>query len=215
MIAERESAGFLVAETINLLRVNAGLALIGLGVLTALEVAGDLYPDFSRLASIASFVATLVLQYEISSALLSHYGLLDGGPYRRRLWALLGVSLVSGLGIALGLIALIVPGVYLFVRWSAAVPAMIAEEAGVYDSLGLSADAVEGRFWHVFAAILIVWTPFGAALLASVMVPEGERLIESLLLNISINLSLIAGWHLAVAVYAGRQDGNRLAEVFA
>jgi hypothetical protein len=211
---DRESAGYLLAETAQLLRVNAGLALLALAIMTLLGIGSDLYPDFAGPAQIASLIATLVLQYEISSVLLLHYDLVDARG-RRRLWALLGLSILSGLAIMLGLILLIVPGVYLLVRWSAAVPALIAEEAGVTESLGLSGQAVEGRFWHVLAAILLVWTPFAIGLLASGLVPEEQLLIESLILNLPINISLVAGWHLAVAIYAGRQHPRGLAEVFA
>ncbi|MEO7826724.1 MAG: hypothetical protein ABIR60_06240 [Allosphingosinicella sp.] len=215
MIQERESAGYLLGETARLLRANAGLALAALGVTTLVGAAADLYPDFARLAGFASVPVNLALQYEISLVLLVHYDLVESRARRRRLWALLGVQLLSGLGIVLGLILLVLPGAYLFVRWSAAVPALIAEDVGVYESLGRGAETVEGRFWHVLAALLVVWTPGVVGLLASVLVLEDEPLIGNLLLDLTINLSLIAGWHLAVAIYAGRQDGTRLAEVFA
>lgn len=215
MMSERESAGYLLGETAHLLRVNVGIALAAVIVTTAVGVATDLYPDYAGVASLVSLVVNLVLQYETTSALLVHYELIDGRPRRRRLWALLGLNIISGMGIMVGLIAFIIPGTYLFVRWSAAVPALIAEEADITDSLRLSAEAVEERFWHVFASILVVWMPFVVGASASALVPEDQRLIGSLLLNLSLNLSLIAGWHLAVAVYAGRQDRSRLAEVFA
>lgn len=215
MIEERESAGFLLGETAHLLRVDAPLALAALGALTLLGMAADLYPDYGGLAGFASIFANLVLQYEISSALLGHYDLVGGTRRRRRLWALLGLNLLSGIAILVGLLILILPGLYLLVRWSAAAPALISEEADVTDSLDRSAEAVKGRFWHVLAAILIVWTPAAAGMLASVLVAESEPLIASLVLNLSLNLCLIAGWHLAVAIYAGRQGHRRLAEVFA
>jgi hypothetical protein len=215
LIEERESAGYLLGETVHLLRVKVGNAVAALGIMTVLGVTSDLSPEFAGLAGLASIVVNLVLQYTISSALLLHCDLLGLGPRRRRLWALLGLNLLSGIGILLGLVVLIIPGVYLFVRWSAAIPALIAEEAGITESLGLSAEAVEGRFWHVFAAIALVWTPGVAGVLASALLAESEALIASLVLNLSINLCLIAGWHLAVAIYAGRQDGRRLADVFA
>jgi hypothetical protein len=215
MMPERENAGYLLGETAHLLRVNAGLALAALGVMTLLGIVADLYPGFGALAGLGSIVVNLFLQYEISLATLVHCDLLDHRSGRRRLWALLGLNFLSGIGIFLGLILLIVPGIYLFVRWSAAVPALIAEEAGISESLSRSAEAVEGRFWHVLGAILVVWTPMAAGALAAGLAPEDQRLIASLLLNLPINLSLIAGWHLAVAIYAGRQNGRRLAEVFA
>jgi hypothetical protein len=216
MILERESAGYLLGETAHLLRVNAALTLAALGFMTLLDMVPDLYPDFTGPTGLASFIATLAFQYEISRAVLIHYDLIEGRPGRRRLWALLGLNIVSGIGILLAMLILIVPGVYLFVRWSAALPALIAEEAGVYESFGRSAEAVEGRFWQVLGAILVVWTPFIAGSIAAGLVPEDQPLVRTLLTNLPLNLSLIVGWHLAVAVYAGRQDpAGRLAEVFA
>ncbi|HEX8225506.1 MAG TPA: hypothetical protein VF605_16960 [Allosphingosinicella sp.] len=212
---DRESAGYLLGETPNLIRANAGLAFGALCVMTLLGVVSDLYPDFAGLAGFGSIVANLVFQYETTVALLVHYNFLDGSSRRRRLWALLGLNLLSGIAILFGLILLVLPGVYLLVRWSAAVPALIAEDSDISASFGLSAEAVAGRFWHVFAAMAVVWTPGLVGLLVSVMVPDGELLMASLILNLSLNVCLIAGWHLAVAIYAGRQDGRALAEVFA
>jgi hypothetical protein len=216
MIEERESAGYLLGETARLVRVNAGIAIVAVGVLTLLGVVSDLYPDFAGPAGLGTLIATLVLQYEISRATLVHYDLLNGWTGRRRLWALLGLSIISGIGILIGLILLIVPGAYLVVRWSAAVPALIAEETGILDSMERSAAAVEARYWHVFAAMLVVWTPFVAATLAAVVVvPEDQFAVASVALNLFLNLALVAGWHLAVAIYAGRQESRNLAEVFA
>jgi hypothetical protein len=215
MIEEQESAGFLLGETSNLMRSNAVLAAAAVGLLTLGGIAADLYPDFTGLATLASGVASLFLQYEICLTLLVHYDLVDDRDRRRRIWALLGLNLLSGIAIVLGLVLLIVPGVYLLVRWSAALPAMIAEDSGITESLGLSAEVVDGRFWHVFASILVVWLPglLGAA--ASELLPEDLALVRSMVLNLSINLALVAGWHLAVAIYAGRRHERRLAEVFA
>lgn len=215
MIAERESAGYLLRETVNLLRSNGGLALAALGVMTLIGAASDLYPSATRLVNFASIFVNLFLQYQISLALLGHYDLLHGYSGQRRIWTLLGLNILSGLGIVLGMILLIIPGIYLMVRWSAAVPALIAEEVGVTESMGRSAKAVEGRFWHVLGALLVIWTICILGVAVAVLMPEDQSLVVSLITNLFISLGLIAGWHLAVAIYAGRQDGNRLAEVFA
>jgi hypothetical protein len=215
MFAERESAGYLVSETIRLLRANAGLAAGAVGGLTLLGVAGDVYPDFATPAGLGSILANLFAQYEISLALLVHYGLLADRSGRRRIWALLGLNVLSGLAIVVGLVFLIVPGVYLMVRWSAAVPALIAEDADVTVAMDRSVEAVQGRYWQVLAALLVIWSPSVAGMLGAAVVPEDQQLISSLVVNLVLNLCLVAGWHLAVAIYAGRQTGNRLAEVFA
>lgn len=215
MIADRESAGYLLGETVNLLRSNGGLALAALGVMTVIGVASDLYPSATRLVNFASIFVNLFLQYQISLALLGHYDLLHGYSGQRRIWALLGLNILSGLGIVLGMILFIIPGIYLMVRWSASVPALIAEEVGVTESMGRSAQAVEGRFWHVLGALLVIWTICILGVAVAVLMPENQSLVVSLITNLFISVGLIAGWHLAVAIYAGRQHGNRLAEVFA
>lgn len=52
--------------------------------------------------------------------------------------ALLGLSIVSGLGMMIGLILLIVPGVILALIWSVAAPVVVAEKKGVFDALSRS-----------------------------------------------------------------------------
>lgn len=214
-MTDRENAGYLLAETVHLLRLNAGIALSALVGMTLIGMAFDLYPQLAGPAGVTSIIVNLFLQYEISLILLVHYGLVDGRGGRRRLWALLGLNIVTGLAILLGLVILIIPGIYLLVRWSAAVPALIAEEASISESLDRSAETVDGRFWHILAALLVTWAFCILGVLVAVLIPEDQSLIVSLIVNFSISLGLVAGWHLAVAIYARRQDVARLAEVFA
>jgi hypothetical protein len=51
---------------------------------------------------------------------------------------LIGLSIVSTLGMMLGLILLVVPGIILALGWSTAVPVKIVERAGVFESLSRS-----------------------------------------------------------------------------
>lgn len=51
---------------------------------------------------------------------------------------LLGLSILSGLGMMIGLILLIVPGVILALIWSVAAPVVVAEKKGVFDALSRS-----------------------------------------------------------------------------
>jgi len=68
---------------------------------------------------------------------------------------LLGLALLSGLGVMLGVLLLIVPGIILAVMWSVAVPAKIVEGVGVTQAFSRSTDLTRGRRWAIFGLFLI------------------------------------------------------------
>jgi hypothetical protein len=68
----------------------------------------------------------------------------------------IGMSLLIGLGVGAGLIALVVPGVLLALMWSLAVPAKVLENLGVTDAMSRSSDLTKGDRGRVF----VVWVLF-------------------------------------------------------
>lgn len=68
----------------------------------------------------------------------------------------LGISLLTSLGAALGLILLIVPGIILMVMWCVSMPARIHDGPGVVEAMQESAALTKGVRWQVFAMLLIV-----------------------------------------------------------
>lgn len=80
---------------------------------------------------------------------------------------LIGLSLLVGVGIVLGLILLIVPGLILWTIWSVAAPSLVIERNGVLTAMGRSRELVRGHGWQVFGVILVVLV---LALLAGVLV---------------------------------------------
>jgi hypothetical protein len=74
--------------------------------------------------------------------------------------------LLAALGIALGLL-LIVPGIYLFVRWYFVPQAVVLEGARGAGALRASGHLIEGAWWRTFALIVLVNV---AALLAAVVI---------------------------------------------
>ena len=73
----------------------------------------------------------------------------------KRLGAALGVAILSGIGIALGMILLFVPGLILATMWAVAIPVAVVEERGVTASLSRSQELTSGRRWRVFGAYLV------------------------------------------------------------
>jgi Membrane domain of glycerophosphoryl diester phosphodiesterase len=81
-----------------------------------------------------------------------------GGYYERtrgRLGTLLGATLLYGLGVGLGLVLLIVPGLILMSRWSLVVPLVMIERRGVRESLRRSSELVRGRTGRVLLLMIV------------------------------------------------------------
>ena len=67
------------------------------------------------------------------------------------------MSILFGLGVGIGLILLIVPGLYLLTIWSVAAPAIVVERRGAIESFGRSHELVKGEGWTVFGAIVVAF----------------------------------------------------------
>ena len=73
----------------------------------------------------------------------------------RLLW-IWGLSIVVGIIVILGLIALIVPGIILAIMFSLAFPVLLIENKGVLDSMGRSRELVGHRWLKTFATVLVL-----------------------------------------------------------
>ena len=67
------------------------------------------------------------------------------------------VSIVAGIAIAIGLILLLVPGLWLMTIWAVIIPVIIIERSGAFESFGRSQDLVRRRGWHVFFTLVLVY----------------------------------------------------------
>jgi hypothetical protein len=75
-------------------------------------------------------------------------------PY---IWAVAGASILAGIAITIGLILIIVPGLYLITIWAVIIPVIVIERSGVLASFGRSRELVRGHGWHVFGTLVLVF----------------------------------------------------------
>jgi hypothetical protein len=68
----------------------------------------------------------------------------------------IGLSILVGLGVGFGFIALIVPGVLLALMWSLAVPVKILENKSATDAMSRSSDLTKGDRGRIF----VIWLLF-------------------------------------------------------
>jgi hypothetical protein len=72
-------------------------------------------------------------------------------------WPLVAVSILFGIGVAIGFVLLIVPGLILLVFWSVVAPVTVLERPGVFAAFRRSRELVRGNGWNVFAVIALVY----------------------------------------------------------
>jgi hypothetical protein len=73
-------------------------------------------------------------------------------PY---LVTLIGAGLLAGLGIAIGFILIVIPGLVLLTWWCLIVPVIVLEGKSVGESFGASRELVRGHGWTVFGIVII------------------------------------------------------------
>ena len=73
-----------------------------------------------------------------------------------RFGTLLGTTILSFLGIVIGLIFLIIPGIYLMIRWYFLYQVIVDRDASVFESFKQSADMVTGQFWIILTLVILI-----------------------------------------------------------
>ena len=113
-----------------------------------------------------------------------------------RVWTLLGAGILAGLGITLGLVLLIVPGLLLLTWWAVISPAVVLEGKGVIESFGRSRELVRGHGWSVFAVVVLtvlISLAIGLAVtFAFIWLPEEVGGFASELINGTLTAPFVA-----------------------
>jgi hypothetical protein len=73
------------------------------------------------------------------------------------LLAVTAASILAGIGIAIGFVLIIVPGLILLTFWSLIVPSIVIGREGVFSSFGKSWRTVRGFAWNVFGTYVLVF----------------------------------------------------------
>ena len=73
----------------------------------------------------------------------------------RRVWSILLVAILTFLAFVVGLILLIIPGIFVLTRLSVGVPTVVVEQRKGTDALSRSWNLVKGFGWPVFGALLV------------------------------------------------------------
>lgn len=82
--------------------------------------------------------------------------------------------IVSASGIALGFLALIIPGIVLALRWAVVAQVAAVEHEGWIPSLRRSHELTSGHYWHIFALLLIAGVLSTGITVGAEVIPLGS-----------------------------------------
>lgn len=135
------------------------------GLLYAQSVIGVGDPSAMLFMTLGGVLITMISSFILQGALtraaiddLSGSGVKFGaaiGDGLRYFFPLLIVGILVGLGTAVGLILLIVPGIILAVQWAVTSPIVVVEKSGPTSSMGRSAELSKGHRWAIFGLFLL------------------------------------------------------------
>jgi hypothetical protein len=116
-----------------------------------------------------------------------------------RVGAVAGASILAAIGIAVGFVLLIVPGLYLVTIWSVVIPALVLEQLGVTQAFGRSRTLVSGHGWTVFGVIVVTFVINFLASIALGIVLGGlptelSRYVANVVVNTLIAPFVAATW---------------------
>jgi hypothetical protein len=170
-----------------------GLAQLGGGALDPFANAETVLAWFgigAGLGGLVFLIVGIVAQYLLWEIMLKRKNHLAAGEGRRYL-AFIGLAILTALGVGVGFLLLIVPGLIFSARWAMAPAFLIVERKGIVESMSNSWDDVQGNTTPVVLAILIVaivTIGLGTALEASALATvDGTEVV-----TISLTSSLLS-----------------------
>jgi hypothetical protein len=130
------------------------------------QLGGDFESSAGVAQSIIAFIISVILYFVGQAVILyAAFQAMRGrdviigdaiGRAFSRFLSLLGISILVGLGVAIGFMLLIVPGIILALRWAVAVPACVVENKGPLESMRRSAELTKGHRWKIFGIWVLI-----------------------------------------------------------
>ena len=99
-----------------------------------------------------------------------------------RLLPIIGVAICVSIGVFIGTLLLVIPGLILMTMWYVATPVCVVEQKGPLSSMGRSSELTKGHRWKIFGMILlvIIGGVIVSAILIGVLALAGSTVLEIL-----------------------------------
>jgi hypothetical protein len=126
------------------------------------------------------------------------------------------VGFVAGIGIVIGFILIIVPGLILITWWSVAAPIVVLERPGVFAALRRSRELVRGNGWQVFGVLVVLVIGVGVVSFVIEAIGASAGTAVGLVVHVIVSVLTAPLTALAAAVLyfqlSGARGGGPVAE---
>lgn len=200
--AQRElKIGAIIDKALAVLERVAVPALIFVVALTAIDGTIDYFTwDASPLSQLAAtplrIVVGVFFSYRLLTAMVQRTGL-DSRGDKDVFLTYFGLTLLYGLAVAVGMILLILPALFLVARWSLAQSLVVARGEGIMKAFGESWERTSGNDFPIIVAVLVFFlVPMAISITAGLMIPKGSLLgigISQAFASVASMLSLAMG----------------------
>jgi hypothetical protein len=188
--------GTIIDKSLAVLERAVVPGLIFVAALTVINSAiGYFTANAAPLSKLAVTPLTIVIgvffSYQLLKAIVDRTGLRSRSD-KEVFLTYFGLAILYGLGVALGLILLVIPALFLIARWSLAQTLVVARGDGIKQAFGESWERTSGNEFQIIVAVLLfVMVPmvisvtatfmFGQANLTGIIVSQLATAVGSLL----------------------------------
>jgi hypothetical protein len=211
----RLDIGGVIGETFRTYGAQAGL-ILGAAFVIFLPIAiidGFIENEGGFLLSLVGSVISIVATYWFQGMVVQAVRDIQDGRRDFTLGALFSsvqnvvgtlivVGILAGIGIAIGFVLIIIPGLILLTIWSVVGPAVVVDRTGVLGAFGRSRELVRGHGWAVFAVIVFFFIiiAIGHAIIAAIASGVSDTVVGYAVASLVGNLFLAPLGALAAAV---------------
>ncbi len=114
---------------------------------------------------------------------------------------LIGAGIIVGIGVAIGLVLLIAPGIALATVWFVVFPSIVLEKRGVFDALGRSWSLVVRNFWQTLGVLLLTFLiVIVATIIIGIILSPLPNFVGGLLSSLIVNGIIGPFWAVAAVL---------------
>ncbi len=197
--------GKIIDKTLGVVEHTATAALVYLAALSVVNVAVAYFtlemiaPMQQLVIGLGKFVVGVAAAYFMLEAMVRKTGLHETDE--ETFLAYFGLSVLYTLGVLVGFILIIFPGLLVMARWSIAQPLLVARGEGVTKSLGESWERTRGNEFPILVAAFALILPLIAILIACSVMFEKENLIGIVVTQIATSATSVVSLAMGVALY--------------
>jgi hypothetical protein len=191
-LVERLSPGDVIGRAFGIYRDQIGILLPAALIVFAIDAVVTWLLDEGALVLIAGLVSLILTTLYTGMVVQLVRDVQDGrrdnsmgelfASVSPVLAPLIFVSLLAGIGIGIGFLLLIIPGLILLTFWSVVAPVTVIERPGVFSAFSRSWALVRGHAWPVFWTIVLVFLLVVAAgIIASVIGAAASDAVRAIL----------------------------------